>query len=322
MDDLKSCLPSLAAQTTKATVIVVDNGSVDSSVDFVKTEYPAVDLVCLPKNRGFAGGVNAGIVRARELGVDAVALFNNDAVADPKWLAELEKVLDKDSSVGIVTGKLLSADGKTIDSTGDFYTSWGLPYPRGRGETGLTKYDHQTDVFGASGGASLYRMKMLDQIGLFDEDFFAYYEDVDISWRARLAGWKIQYAPKAVARHGIGNTSARIKGFTTFQTLKNLPLLALKNVPGRLYVRLWPRFFVAHLLFSLRALSRGQITPVVAGIFMAFWLLPKKVIERRRIMRNRTISIEEANRLLIHDLPPNATALRKLRSIVSLGRVT
>src|SRR5690606_20741179 len=132
---------------------------------------------------------------------DYIALFNNDAVAHQDWLKNLVKTLEDDPETGIATCKLLSADKSRIDSTGDFYTTWGLPFPRGRGEAKLTKYDNDTRVFGASGGASLYRASMLKEIGLFDEDFFAYYEDVDISFRAQLAGWKVLYVPTAEAYH-------------------------------------------------------------------------------------------------------------------------
>src|SRR4051812_27073347 len=109
------------------------------------------------------------------MGADYAAPFNNDAVADEKWLENLVGYLDSHKSAGIACCKLLSADGKTIDSTGDYYTVWGLPYPRGRGESEIDKYDSDTDIFGASGGASLYRVSMLKEVGLFDEDFFAYY---------------------------------------------------------------------------------------------------------------------------------------------------
>ncbi len=126
---------------------------------------------------------------------DYIGLFNNDAVADKDWLKNLTQVLDENSDTGIVTCKLVDANNQHLDSTGDIYTVWGLPFPRGRGEPVSTKYDDKTDIFAASGGASLYRTKMLEEIGLFDEDFFAYYEDVDLSFRAQLAGWKVKYAP-------------------------------------------------------------------------------------------------------------------------------
>jgi GT2 family glycosyltransferase len=256
--------------------------------------------------------VNPGFRRAIELGLDYAAPFNNDAVADKHWLKHLVDYLDKNPGVGIAACKLLSADGKHLDSTGDYYTIWGLPYPRGRGESDLDKYDAQTDVFGASGGASLYRVKMLEEVGLLDEDFFAYYEDVDLSFRAQLAGWKVRYVPTSLVYHQIGATSGKIKGFTTYQTLKNLPLLLWKNVPWRILPRIWPRLLLAHALFTLRALSRGQVGAVIKGYTQGTWLWPKKLVQRRRIQHNRRVSDDYIRGLIVDDLPPNARALRKL----------
>src|SRR5665811_2212163 len=182
-DCLAACLDSLLAQSVKPRVIVVVNGSADGSLELLK-KYPGVEVIKHDVNKGFAGGVNAGFRRAIEDGVKYVATLNNDAVADKGWLEQLMAVFDKNPEVGIVTSKILDAKGQKIDSTGDYLTVWGLPYPRGRGEPELDKYDEQVDIFAASGGASLYRVKMLKEIGLFDEDFFAYYEDVDLSFRA------------------------------------------------------------------------------------------------------------------------------------------
>src|SRR5207253_2984925 len=139
----------------------------------------------------------------------AIALFNNDAVADKNWLQSLVNTMSANSEVGIATSKLLLEDKKHIDSTGDFYSIWGMPLPRGRNQLDNGQFDKPEEVFGATGGASLYRAKMLNEIGLFDEKFFAYYEDVDISFRARLAGWKVYYQPKAIAYHGLSKTSSR-----------------------------------------------------------------------------------------------------------------
>ena len=313
-DELPACLDSLLAQTEPTTIIVVENGSTDGSLELLQTHYPQVELVVNKKNLGFAGGVNGGIRRAMERGATYVALFNNDAVADRDWLKQLVQCLDASPATGIATCKFLSADGSHLDSTGDYYTVWGLPYPRGRGENEVDKYDDKPDVFGASGGASLYRVSMLQQIGLFDEDFFAYYEDVDISFRAQLAGWKVAYVPKAVAHHDTGTTSSRVKGFTTYQTVKNLPLLLWKNVPRRLLPKVWIRLMLAWPLFVLRALSRGQVWPVVKGCFWGTILWPKKLMERGRIQRSRTVSDAYILGMLVQDLPPNAHALRKLRA--------
>jgi GT2 family glycosyltransferase len=163
---LNECLDSLVAQHTNCRVVVVDNGSTDNSIGLLEG-YPEIEVIKHSRNKGFAGGVNAGFNYAIDNNYDYVASFNNDAVADKNWLGELVKILDAYKEVGIATCKLLSSDGKYIDSTGDYYTVWGLPYPRGRGETDINKYDPLIEVFGASGGASIYRVGMLRQIGTF-----------------------------------------------------------------------------------------------------------------------------------------------------------
>jgi GT2 family glycosyltransferase len=312
-DHLKECLDSLLAQSVRAQVIVVDNGSTDESLQILDS-YEQNEVIRNSHNKGFAGGVNDGFRRAIELGHDFVAAFNNDAVADIDWLKHLVAELEANPKVGAATCKFLSRDGKHLDSTGDYYTVWGLPYPRGRGETDLNAYDQQTEIFGASGGASLYRVKMLKEIGLFDEDFFAYYEDVDLSFRAQLAGWKIRYVPAAVAYHHIGATSSKIKGFATYQTLKNIPLMLWKDMPRRYFWRTWPRMVTVFWLFSLRALLRGQVGAVAKGIVMGPALWPKILIKRYGIQKSRKATDEYIWQMLIHDLPPNARTLRRLRS--------
>lgn len=197
-EGLNKCLSSLGTQTLKPKIIVVDNASTDKSLELIRTAHPNVEVIQNGRNRGFAGGVNPGIKKALARGARYVATFNDDAEASSDWLENLVKYLESNSDVGIVASKILDRHGKSIDSTGEFYTSWGLAYPRGRRETDTTAYDHQTYIFAASGGASLYRASMLKAVGLFDEDFFAYYEDVDLSFRARLQGWQVCYEPKAV----------------------------------------------------------------------------------------------------------------------------
>lgn len=315
LDSLPACLDSLISQTIKSEIIVVENGSNDGSVEFLEKNYPDVTVLPQSENLGFAGGVNVGIKYAIAKDYDYVALFNNDAIADKDWLSELTRGLD-DKKVGIATCSFMGIDKKHLDSTGDLFTNWGLPYPRGRGESDLTKYKGQTDIFGASGGASLYRVGMLKEIGLFDEDFFAYYEDVDISFRAQLAGWKVKYIPKSIAYHDTGSTSRKIKGFTTYQTMKNQPLVIFKNVPRKLLWTIAWRFTLAYTLFFLRAVSRGQGLVATRGVLQAIRLMFGKVSERRRIQNSRKVSDEYIWSIITHDLPPNATALRKLRSLV------
>jgi GT2 family glycosyltransferase len=311
---LKRCIDSLVAQTQAAHIIMVDNGSTDGSYWFVEKNYPQVEIIRHTKNKGYAGGVNPGFKRAMEENAWYVAPFNNDAVADPEWLENLVKFLDTNPNYGIATPKVASSDGKHLDSTGDYYTNWGLPYPRGRGETDIRKYDSQTEIFGGSGAASLYRVSMLREIGLLDEDFFAYYEDVDISFRAQLAGWKVAYVPQSIVYHELNTTGKRIKGFFTYQTVKNYPWLLIKNVPASLLPRVFPRFALAQLLFVGRAFQRGHGWYAVKAVAVSTWYTPKKLMERFEIQSNRKVSSDYIWSIMTHDLPPNAEKLRKLRA--------
>jgi GT2 family glycosyltransferase len=314
-DGLKDCLDSLFTQSLKPHVIVVDNGSADGSVAYIEADYPNVEIIKNETNKGYAGGVNPGFVRAQELRAAYVAPFNNDARADKNWLLELVSYLDKHDEVGIVACKLLSADGKSIDSTGECYTTWGLPFPRGRGETKLDAYDSETEIFAASGGASLYRTEMLVKIGLLDEDFFAYYEDVDLSFRAQLAGWKVAYVPAAIAYHQIGATSKRIKGFTTYQTMKNQPLLLVKNVPRKYFWKVFWRFGIAHSLFFVRSITRGNGWIALKGDARATRLLSTAFKKRWAIQSSSIVSPEYIWGMMTHDLPPEAHALKKMRDM-------
>ncbi len=313
---LPACLDSLESQANRAQVIVVDNGSTDHSLTVLQ-KYPAVKVIKHPKNLGFTGGVNTGFDWAIDRDFDYVATLNNDAVADRNWLKYLVAVLEDKGSddIGIVTSKLLSSDGGFIDSTGDQYSVWGLPFPRGRGEKEKngSSYNEARTIFGASGGASLYRVEMLREVGLFDQDFFAYYEDVDLSFRAQLAGWKVNYQPKALAYHQISATTSRLKGFASYQTMKNLQLLYYKNVPGKYLFKVGWRFTVAHSLFLLRAIVRGQGWSALRGDLRGSWLILKGRGRRREIQRSKKVSDQYIWSIMVHDLPPNAHALRKLR---------
>jgi GT2 family glycosyltransferase len=313
VDYIEACLKSLLAQSLEAGIIVVDNNSTDGSVELIEEKYSQVILVKNKINQGFAGGVNAGIRYALKLDAKYIALFNNDAVADKKWLENLVAYLDSHPKVGIAASRIVSSGKKDLDSTGELYTTWGLPFPRGRGEPIDSDYKEGL-VFGASGGASLYRSKMLKEVGLFDKDFFAYYEDVDLSFRAQLAGWRVGYTPSAIAHHEIGATSDKIKDFTTYQTMKNLPMLFWKNVPRSLMLPMLPRFKLAYFGIFMSAVRRGQGWPALKGTLHFLLLLPKKLFQRRQIQKNRKVEAEYIESILTYDLPPGAKKLRWLRS--------
>ncbi len=326
--DLPASIESVLAQTYKEfDLLVVDNGSADNSkavIESYKAKDSRVSSIYLDKNYGYTGGVNPGMELAIKQNAEFVAPFNNDAVADKDWLKMLVEFLRTHPQYGIATCTLLHLDGKTIDSTADQYTIWGIPYPRGRDEPVSTRYDRETDIFGASGGASLYRVKMLKNIGVFDQDFFAYYEDIDLSFRAQLAGWKVSFVPKSIVYHAQGKTTATLakrpsngRGATTFTTkqyMKNLPYILVKDMPARLLIRVLPRFAVAYTIFFVKAFFDHRGGSAARGL-ATFWIMfPKKLRQRRKIQRSRKVSDDYLWGLFLHDLPPNASKLKKLRA--------
>lgn len=316
IDDTEKCVASLLALDYKNyKILIVDNGSVDDSLQRLRSleeKNSAITVLANPKNLGFAGGVNTGIRYGITNGFDAIALFNNDAVVDKKWLSSLVAGLNK-KDVAIVTGKLLHADGKTIDSTGDFYTSWGIPSPRYR-EQKAENAPPSEFVFGASGGASLYHTSLFKDIGLFDETFFAYYEDADISFRAQLAGHKIYYEATAVAYHEQGATSSKIPGFTIYQTFKNLPLLFWKNVPTKLLLPIGSRFGLLYVLIFGNAIRNGTGWPAFKGLLASigyFWV--SALWKRFSIQANKKVPVSYIDSVLYHDIPPEQTGMRRFR---------
>jgi GT2 family glycosyltransferase len=323
LDFIEKCLESLRAQTVRHHVIVVDNGSSDGSNRLVREKFPEVELLEFPNNAGFAGGVNRGIRPALEGGARYVVLLNNDAVAEPTWLERLVAAADANPRVGAVAAKILKEDGHELDSTGDLYSVWGLPFPRGRDEADSGQYDgaEARGIFAASGGASLYRAEMLKEIGLFDERFFAYYEDSDIGFRGQLAGWKVLYEPAARVYHYVGGTSSRIdlKGeaeaaaihhqdkpsaFARYHSVKNIIFLYTKNMPGWLYWKYLPLFWASLVLLLVNDAGRGLLGSYFKGLGSALRQMPGVLADRRRIQRGRKVSIGYVDSILYHKLPP------------------
>lgn len=301
-----ACIPTVLAQTYKDLhIMLIDNGSHDESLEKL-TEYEHRDKITFvkqPVNLGFAGGVNLGIRHAIENKYEYTVLLNNDATLSKDWLEILIDSMDK-TGASVVTSLLLESTGKKIESTGDSYSRWGLPFPRQRDEDVSEARDSEF-VFGGTAGASLYKTALFEDIGLFDETFFAYFEDTDISYRAQLAGHKAYYEKTAVAYHDHGTTSSKIPGFTVQQTFKNLPLFFWKDVPLPLLFDTGWRFFGCYGLMYIRAIARGQFIVATKGLLKSLSLLPHALSERRRIQKNRRVSIEYLNTVIYPDLPPN-----------------
>lgn len=307
-DFIRECLSSLQEQTLKPHIMVVDNGSHDDSVAIIEEEFPRVELLKFKDNAGFAGGVNRGLKPLLEQDFDFIALFNNDAVADKNWLKNLVAA-GQSKKRGIITGKFMRIDKVHIDSTGDQYSTRGMPFPRGRNHKDSGQYDRGEEVFSGTGGASLYRTSMLKEIGLFDEAFFAYFEDVDISFRAQLAGWKVWYEPTAIAYHHVSGTSSKLGDFARYHSIKNLVYLYDKNMPGWLFWKYKPVFLYQLLRIAAGALRDRKVIMFLKALSVVLTSMPDTLAKRHDIQKSRSVSPGYIDSKLYKTKPPKIPTL-------------
>jgi GT2 family glycosyltransferase len=286
---LPVCLDSLRAQTVRDfEVLVVDNASTDDSVELLGREYPEAQVIRLDRNSGFTGACNTGL-RAAQGGL--LILLNNDTEAAPDWLAEVAAAFERHPEAGMVASKMLLFDRRSILHTaGDIFRADGTPGNRGVWEEDRGQFA-EGPVFSANGGSAAYREAMLDQIGLLDEDFFYSCEDVDLAWRAQLAGWQCVYAPRAVVYHRL---SASGGGATaSFHDGRNFLYLLAKDVPGFIWRKHWRKIIRAQLRITLEALrawrgaaARARLRGQLAGLLG----LPKMLHKRRAVQALRKVS--------------------------------
>ncbi|PWT96733.1 MAG: glycosyltransferase family 2 protein [Candidatus Melainabacteria bacterium] len=315
---LAGCLNSLAAQTySPLEVIVIDNGSVDGSVAFLKTNYPWVKLIRFDHNTGFSVAVNAGILQASG---SLVALLNNDTIVDSDWLAELVRALSEHPEAGSVACKMLAYDDKSIlDGAGDGYRRGGLPGRIGHREKDLGQFDQPRYVLGACGGAAMYRRQLFDAIGLFDEDYFAYLEDVDMGLRAQRAGFKCYYVPAAVVYHlGCGTTGSGYSPMVVRLSSQNNINTIVKNIPAKLLWRFLPQIIYWQTFYLAVVIIRGgQLLPWLQGIAGAIWLLPKMLSKRDQIRRLARVSDDYLEEIIVASEQDLAASKRRLHAQVS-----
>ena len=317
-DDTLNCVESLQQQTLRPEIIIVDNNSSDDSVerfeDHIKSQKKdAPILIKNSQNFGFAGGINTGLIYAKEHNFEYIGVLNPDAIADKKWCRALVDELSTHLDCGIATGIMQRRDGKTLDTTGDFYTTWGLPGPRNRDEPAKNAPSKPGEVFGATGGGAIYRAAIFDDIDMFDEDFFMYYEDVDLSFRAQLAGWKVRFTPEAIAYHKVGASSKKVPGLAVYNTFKNLPLVFIKNVPRQLFWYIGIRFFLTYWLIFASTVRHGNGWPAFKGMLASIIRKPAAYHKRWSIQKNRKVPVDYIHSI-IHSGPlPNQTGLLKFR---------
>ena len=284
-DLLRSALLSLRRQTFRDfETVVADNGSRDGTAAMLATEFPEVRCVRFDENRGFAPAVNAGL---RAASGDVLVLMNNDVEADAGWLAALVGALDGRPDVGFVASKMLSArDPTRIDSAWD---AMGLaPFNVGHAETDGPRFREGRYVLSACAGAAAYRRSFFERVGFFDEDFFAWFEDVEIGVRGQLAGFRCWYEPAATVRHLGSATAARMPDRKIFLLIRNNLTLFFQTMPLRRVlmwgpvILLWPWLDPIFYGRPLRLTARG---------WFAFWTCVPRVLRNRRRIYSRPADV-------------------------------
>lgn len=318
-DDSIKCIESLLLQSSHTpSIVVVDNHSSDDSVDVLEayiSTKPDQEIALLrsPANGGYAAGNNIGFMYALEHDYEYIGTLNPDAVADRHWCSALLDELKNHDDVIIATGLMIQDPSNKIDTSGELYYTWGIPSPRNRGLPPENAPKHPEYIFASTGGGFIARAAMLRDVGIFDERFFMYFEDVDLSFRAQLAGYKIRYTPKASAYHKVSVSTKKVPGLGTMQTFKNLPVLFVKNVPLSLWPHMYPRFMLSYTLILGNAIMHGSTLPALKGWLRSWLLLPHMVRERRYIQKSRRVSDAYISSIILHDIPPEQTGMRKFR---------
>jgi GT2 family glycosyltransferase len=293
---LPTCLDALRAQTFREfEIIVADNASTDASLD-VLARYPEVRLLRLERNFGFAGACNAGMRAARG---EILALLNNDTEADPRWLAEVLAAFERHPCAGLVASKMLLFDRRdTLHTAGDIFCTDGTPGNRGVWQRDEGQFA-EGPVFSANGGSAAYRRAMLDSVGLLDDDFYYSCEDVDLAWRAQLAGWQCVYAPRAVVYHKLSASGGGVTA--SFHDGRNFIYLLVKDVPDIVWRRYWREIISAQFRIAWEALrawrgaaARARLRGQLAGLVG----IPKMLAKRKAVQAARKVSDEYVLSLL------------------------
>lgn len=286
---LPDCLDSLSRQTfADFEVVLVDNGSADGSVEFVAVKYPDVRIIALSENLGFCGGNNAGIRATRS---EYVVLLNNDTEVEPDWLAELWAYMVAHPGTAASDSKVLYFDRRNILwGAGAEYSAAGTAACRGQGLPDGPDFMFPREVFGAVACSAIYRRAALEDVGLLDEDFFAGYEDVDWSFRARLRGYSIANVPSSRVYHKVSATHVHNSERFVYHGQRNVVAVFVKNMPAPLFYLYLP----LHLFYGLGAavyfVAIGRGRAYLRGRRDALLSLPHLLRKRRGVQAGRTVA--------------------------------
>lgn len=271
---IRGCMDSLRQQSLKDfEIVVVDNGSKDGSLEILQEEYPEAKLIALKENTGFCHAVNLGIQESK---TPYVILLNNDTIADVDFVRALAEAIEEGEDIFSVSAMMLSMQNQEIiDGAGDNYSLLGWAYARGKG-CRRKKYEKKVEVFSACGGAVIYRKKVIEEIGAFDELHFAYLEDVDLGYRARIYGYRNLYEPKACVIHaGSATSGSRYNEFKTKLASANSGYVIAKNMPILLLLfnaPFWvPGYLIKCLFYARKKMGKLYAKGFVKGLCRGLW---------------------------------------------------
>ena len=288
---LEPCLASIDRQTrAPEELILVDNGSDDGSQDWIRSNYPQARLIEMGYNSGFSVAMNRGVVESTG---EYVALLNNDTECEPHWLAALVDALDRNPDIGFCASKMMIFKHRDlIDAAGDVFTTAAFAGKRGWLQSHRNEeFNKRQRVFGACAGAVLYRHSAFNEVGGFDEAFFAYQEDTDLSLRLQLAGYPCLFVPEAMVYHHVGGTWKKHGyGFSIRLEQRNQILLLVKNLPFCLYIKFGLPILMGHLCLFLMRIKRGYGISAVMGLWDTLLGLPAAIEKRKVIQRNRKVT--------------------------------
>ncbi len=309
---LDDCLSSVLAQSyDDFEVIIVDNGSTDGSPQWIAEHYPQVRLERLSENRGFCGGNNFGISRSRG---EYIVLLNNDTKVDENWLEPLVSTMDFDATIAACDSKVLYFDQPDlIWMCGAQYAVSGSVTGRGHLERDGVQYSTVCDVFAAVACSAMYRRFVFDQIGWLDEDFFAGYEDIDLSFRSRLLGYRIVNVPESRVYHKVSATHVFNSPEYVYHGQRNVDYVYIKNMPFKLFIKYLPLHLVYMLGSMIYFAKEGRLGSFLRAKWAMAMNIPKLIRKRKLIQSRRTVSSAVIDSLLDRDWL--GSKLKKLKTI-------
>jgi GT2 family glycosyltransferase len=296
---LERCLGSLRNQEfSDFEVVVVDNGSKDGSVEFLHRHFPETKVIAFGENKGFSKAVNEGIRQAKG---DYVLLLNNDVEVDAQLFSQLHDTIASSAEADFYACRMMDFYRRElIDGAGDGFPRKGKAFRIGHGVKFGPPFDQSRRVFGACAGAGLYKRALFKEVGLFDEDFFAYHEDVDWNFRANLMGYRCFYIPGAVVYHiGSGTTGGLHNELTVFHNVRNMIHVIMKDLPACLLLKYLPWIVWGQVESFLRfCFVHGYWRAYFGGLSSAMRGAGKMLRKRKEIQRKRRISMFELEQLL------------------------